>query len=165
MIHNEHLRKADETYEVRHDNCGNALHVYIKDGYAKIFGSLDDFINHIYMGEGGRFELLSRDYIEVDEQMLESIYETDAYSLNQVKNFVLSRHMTDEFIHPICWEHDYRKFCATVDIRFDSLTLIFNTYDFTYAFDILINREQMCVSVVSKQNNFQTDIKLNGQKI
>jgi hypothetical protein len=159
MIHNEHLRKADETYEVRHDNCDNAIHVYIKDGYAKIFGSLDDFINYVYGIDDSRY------YIEVNEKMLESIYETDAYSLNQVKNFIISGQMTDEFIHPICWEHEYRKFCATVDIRFDSLTLIFNTYDFTYAFDVLINREQMSVSVVSKQNNFQTHIKLNGEKI
>jgi len=156
MIHNEHLRKADETYEVRHDNCDNAIHVYIKDGYAKIFGSLDDFINYVY----GIDE--SREYLEVEEQMLESIYETDAYTLNQVKNFIVSRQASDEFIHPICWEHDYRKFCATVDIRFESISLIFNTHDFVYAFDILINKEAMTVSVVSKQNNFQSDIKLNG---
>jgi hypothetical protein len=159
MTHNEHLRKADETYEVRHDNCDNAIHVYIKDGYAKIFGSLDDFINYVYGIDG------TREYIEVDEQMLEAIYETDAYSLNQVKNFVLSRHMTDEFIHPICWEHDYRKFCATIDIRFELISLVFSTYDFTYAFDMLINREAMIVSVISKQNNYQTDIKLNGKKV
>jgi len=157
MTHNEHLRKADETYEVRHDNCDNAIHVYIKDGYAKIFASLDDFINYVY----GIDE--SREYLEVDEQTLEDIYETNAYTLQQVKNFVLSRHMTDEFIHPICWEHDYRKFCATIDIRFESISLIFNTYDFVYAFDILINKEAMSVSVVSKQNNFQSDIKLNGK--
>jgi hypothetical protein len=156
MTHNEHLRKADETYEVRHDNCGNAIQLYIKDGYAKIFGSLDDFINYVY----GIDE--SRDYIEVEEGMLEAIYETQAYTLHQVKNFILSRQATDEFIYPICWEHDYRKFCATIDIRFESISLIFNTYDFVYAFDILINKEAMSVSVVSKQNNFQSDIKLNG---
>ena len=36
MIHTEHLRKADESYEVRHDNNGNAVHAYIKDG--KVLG-------------------------------------------------------------------------------------------------------------------------------
>jgi hypothetical protein len=159
MIHNEHLRKADETYEVRHDNCDNAIHVYIKDGYAKIFGSLDDFINYIYGID------MSRYYIEVDEQMLEAIYETDAYTLNQVKNFVLSRQMTDEFIFPVCWEYDYRKFCATIDVRFDSLTLMFSTDDFTYAFDISINKELMVAIVTSKQRNYTFYIKLNGQQI
>jgi len=163
MTHNEHLRKADETYEVRHDNCGNALHVYIKDGYAKIFGSLDDFINHIYMGEGGRFELLNREYIEVEEGMLDAIYETDAYTLNQVKNFVISRQMTDDFIFPICWEHDYRKFCATIDVRFESLSLIFSTDDQTYAFDIAIKKSLMIVIVTSKQRNSEIQIELNGK--
>tara|TARA_R110000868_G_scaffold69854_4_gene205849 strand:- start:50 stop:529 length:480 start_codon:yes stop_codon:yes gene_type:complete len=159
MTHNEHLRKADETYEVRHDNCDNAIHVYIKDGYAKIFGSLDDFINYIYGIDS------KREYIEVDEHMLEAIYDTDAYTLNQVKNFVLSRQMTDEFIFPVCWEYEYRKFCATVDVRFDSLTLMFSTDDFTYAFDISINRELMVATVTSKQRNYTFYIKLNGQKI
>lgn len=159
MTHNEHLRKADELYEVRHDNCGNALHVYIKDGYAKIFGSLDDFIRYIYNDD------VYIEFIEVAEEMLESIYETQAYTLHQVKNYVISKQASDEFIYPICWEHDYRKFCATIDIRFESISLVFSTYDFTYAFDILINSEAMIVSVISKQNNYQTDIQLNGKKV
>ena len=159
MTHNEHLRKADELYEVRHDNCGNALHVYIKDGYAKIFGSLDDFIRYIYNDD------VHIDFIEVAEDMLELIYETQAYTLHQVKNFVISRQASDEFIYPICWEHDYRTFCATVDIRFDSLTLIFSTDDLTYAFDIAIKKSLMIVIVTSKQNNSETQIELNGKKV
>lgn len=159
MTHNEHLRKADELYEVRHDNCGNALHVYIKDGYAKIFGSLDDFIKYVYNDD------VYIDFIEVDEETLESIYETQAYTLHQVKNYIISKQTSDEFIYPICWDHDYRKFCATVDIRFESISLVFNTDDFMYAFDVLINREQMIVSVISKPEKYQTDIKLNGKKI
>jgi len=157
MTHNEHLRKADETYEVRHDNCDNAIHVYIKDGYAKIFGSLDDFINYVYGIDD------SREYLEVEEQMLESIYETNAYTLNQVKNFIISRQETDEFIFPICWEYEYRKFCATVDIRFDSLSLILSTGDFTYVFDIDINKELMMATVTSKQRDYTFHIKLNGK--
>ena len=157
MIHNEHLRKADETYEVRHDNCGNAIHVYIKDGYAKIFASLDDFINYIYMDK------VSYDFIEVEERMLESIYETNAYDFHKVKNFIISRQATDEFIYPICWEHDYRKFCATIDIRFDSLSLIFSTGDFTYVFDIDINKEDKTVNVASKQRNSEIQIQLDGK--
>jgi predicted RecB family endonuclease len=157
MTHNEHLRKADETYEVRHDNCGNAIHVYIKDGYAKIFGSMDDFINYIYGIDSSRY------YIEVKEGMLDAIYETDAYTLNQVKNFIISRQMTDEFIYPICWEHDYRKFCATIDVRFESLSLMFSTDDQTYAFDIAINKSLMIVIVTSKQRNSEIQIELNGK--
>ena len=45
MLHNEHLRKADELYEIRHDNNGNAIHIFIKDGEAIIFQNLDDFIS------------------------------------------------------------------------------------------------------------------------
>jgi hypothetical protein len=157
MTHNEHLRKADETYEVRHDNCGNAIQVYIKDGYAKIFGSLDDFINYVY----GIDE--TREYIEVEEGMLDAIYETQAYTLHQVKNFILSRQATDEFIYPICWEHDYRTFCATIDVRFELLSLVFSTYDYTYAFDIKINKQHMMVTVLSKQGNYEIDIELNGK--
>jgi hypothetical protein len=115
------------------------------------------------MGEGGRFELLNREYIEVEEGMLDAIYETDAYTLNQVKNFVISRQMTDDFIFPICWEHDYRKFCATIDVRFESLSLIFSTDDQTYAFDIAIKKSLMIVIVTSKQRNSEIQIELNGK--
>ena len=51
MVHNEHLRKADELYEVRHDNNGNAIHVYIKDGQAVVFPTLDDLVRRVYFGE------------------------------------------------------------------------------------------------------------------
>ena len=58
MLHNEHLRKADELYEVRHDNNGNAIHVFIKDGEAIIYPSLHDFIMRTYFGaEVERFYL------------------------------------------------------------------------------------------------------------
>jgi hypothetical protein len=94
--------------------------------------------------------------------MLDAIYETQAYTLHQVKNFILSRQATDEFIYPICWEHDYRKFCATIDVRFELLSLVFSTYDYTYAFDIKINKQHMMVTVLSKQGNYEIDIELNG---
>ena len=67
MIHNEHLRKADESYEIRHDNHGNAVHVYIKDGEAIIFPTLEDFIRRVYFGEE-----VERFY--VSEEDLESLY-------------------------------------------------------------------------------------------
>ena len=44
MVHIEHLRKADESYEIRHDNRGNAIHVYVTDSEAIVFRTLNDFI-------------------------------------------------------------------------------------------------------------------------
>lgn len=51
MLHNEHLRKADESYEIVHDNNGNAMHVYISDNNAIIFPTLHDFIKRVYFGD------------------------------------------------------------------------------------------------------------------
>lgn len=78
MIHNEHLRKADELYEIRHDNNGNAIHVYIKDGDAIIFQSLDDFIQYVYLGKN-----VSRIY--VDENKLADLYEAKDYKFSSFK--------------------------------------------------------------------------------
>jgi len=41
--------------------------------------------------------------------------------------------------------------------------LMFSTDDFTYAFDISINKELMMATVTSKQRNYIFYIKLNGQ--
>jgi hypothetical protein len=70
-IHNEHLRKADESYEVRHDNNGNAIHVFIKDGEAIIFPTLWDLIRYQYLGDSD----VDRLYVSEDE--LSEIYEDD----------------------------------------------------------------------------------------
>lgn len=67
-IHNEHLLKADELYEVVHDDKGNALHVYIKDGDAIIFDSLHDFVSHVYLAKPN----VHRYYASEDE--LETYY-------------------------------------------------------------------------------------------
>ena len=79
MLHNEHLRKADELYEVRHDNKGNAIHVYIKDGEAIVFPTLNDFIFKVYFGT----PIVERFYLA--EHQLESLYAFDDYNYYSLK--------------------------------------------------------------------------------
>lgn len=74
MLHNEHLRKADESYEIRHDNNGNAIHVYIKDGEAVIFPCLHDLIRYVYFGD------TSVDKAYTIEENLDKIYESGHYN-------------------------------------------------------------------------------------
>jgi hypothetical protein len=80
MIHAEHLRKADESYAIRHDNKGNAVHEYRKDGYYIIFPTLDDFARYVYLGD----ETAERFYIE--EQDLNELYESDVYEYHALRS-------------------------------------------------------------------------------
>lgn len=78
MLHNENLRRADESYEIRHDNSGNAVHVFIKDGTAIVYPSLWDFIKCYAHGvEVERFY--------IDEDLLERLYESDKYDYHSLK--------------------------------------------------------------------------------
>jgi hypothetical protein len=79
MLHNEHLRTADELYEIRNDDGGNALHIYIKDGNAIIYQCLDDLIQHIYFGK-------QTDRVYCSETDLEAIYKSDMYILGEIAN-------------------------------------------------------------------------------
>lgn len=78
MLHNEHLRKADESYEIRHDHNGNAIHVFITDGEAIIFPTLHDLILRVYFGEE-----VERFY--VSEADLSTLYESRSYSYYDLK--------------------------------------------------------------------------------
>jgi hypothetical protein len=80
MLHNEHLRKADELYEVRHDGDGNAIHVYIKDGEAVIFPSLNDLVKCIYFGDN------HVDRLYILESELEALYNSESYSFYDLKD-------------------------------------------------------------------------------
>ena len=80
MLHNEHLRKSDELYEVRHDNNGEAIHVIIKDGEAIIFPTLWDFIQYYHLGKGDKIE---RFYLSENE--LEQLYLSDKYGYYDLK--------------------------------------------------------------------------------
>jgi hypothetical protein len=79
MIHNEHLTKADELYEIRHDNNGNAIHVFIKDGEAIIFPTLHDLVQRIYFGKE-----VERFYLE--EESLEAMYNKNVYNYYELKS-------------------------------------------------------------------------------
>jgi hypothetical protein len=79
MLHNEHLRKADELYEIRHDNNGNAIHIFIKDGEAIIFQNLDDFIFYVYLGNSS----VERFY--VSENDLVNLYSFGVYDYYRLK--------------------------------------------------------------------------------
>lgn len=79
MLHNEHLRKADELYEIRHDNNGNAIHVFIKDGEAIVFPTLDDFIMYEYFGN----HFVERFYI--NEHELVNLYGFEDYNYYSLK--------------------------------------------------------------------------------
>lgn len=79
MVHIEHLRKADESYEIRHDNRGNAIHVYVTDSEAIVFRTLNDFIKHVYFGDPDIecYYLLEKD--------LTSLYELPEYTFDSLK--------------------------------------------------------------------------------
>ena len=78
MIHNEHLRNADELYEIRHNIKDEAIHVYIKDGNAIVFGTLNDLVQYVYFGKQvDRFYCLEED--------LEFIYENTSYDFKFLK--------------------------------------------------------------------------------
>lgn len=80
MLHNEHLTKADELYEVRHDGIGNAIHIYIKDGEAIVFPILDYFINYIYFGKPD----VERFYLS--EHELFNLYSFEVYDYYSLKS-------------------------------------------------------------------------------
>ena len=80
MLHNEHLRKGDESYEIRHDHNGNAIHVYITDGEAIIFPTLHDLILRVYFGEE-----VERFYCS--EELLSNLYESESYLYYTLKDF------------------------------------------------------------------------------
>lgn len=79
MLHNEHLRKADELYEIRHDNNGNVIHVFIKDGEAIVFPTLHDLVSRVYFGDD-----VERFYLE--EESLGAMYHESEYNYFNLKS-------------------------------------------------------------------------------
>lgn len=78
MVLSEHLRKADESYEVRFNNQGDAIHVYIKDSEAIVFALLGDLIRHVYLGEPN----VERMYFT--EEQLSEVYSSDEYCFHSI---------------------------------------------------------------------------------
>jgi len=82
MLHNEHFKKADTNYELRHDDKGNAIHVYIKDGYANIYRTLEDFIDREVLGKE------VEDYITCNmDEDLDRFYAEYGYTWEDAKLF------------------------------------------------------------------------------
>jgi hypothetical protein len=79
-LHNEHLRKADESYEVRHDNNGNAIHVYIDQyGTAYVFPTLNEFVNYVYFREPESV------HFQIKEDELELLYNYTEYNFYKLR--------------------------------------------------------------------------------
>jgi len=78
MIHTEHFRKADENYEIRHDDKGNCIHVYYKDGEAIIFPTLENLVRRIYFGE-------ENERFYMNESDLNKLYNSEKYSYFDLK--------------------------------------------------------------------------------
>lgn len=85
MLHNEHLRNGSECYEIKHDNKGNALHVYI-DQYqnAYLFTCLDDFIQYVYFGVDAWIIICKL-------KKLSKIYELETYTPNELTTAALDK--------------------------------------------------------------------------
>jgi len=80
MIHNEYLFRANQNYEIRHDNNGNAIHVFIKDTYANIYPTLESLIKREFLSEE------VEEWFCVDsEQVLSELYTTDSYDYYELK--------------------------------------------------------------------------------
>lgn len=88
MLHNEHLRKADETYEVRHDDNGNAIHIIIKDGSAVVYSELNDLIKHQYFGK-------DTERFYVAEADLDSLYNSRYYNYYILKKLWIGEEEQD----------------------------------------------------------------------
>jgi hypothetical protein len=86
MIHNEHFDKADRSYEIRHDNNGNAIHVLHKDGEAIVFQNLYDLACYHFSGDSS----IERFYLDEDE--LGELYECKKYDYYSVKEYWNKKH-------------------------------------------------------------------------
>jgi hypothetical protein len=76
MLHSEKLFEG--TYECRHDDNGNAIHVYIQNDKAYIYQSMEDLVSHRYLKYVGIIP------VEVSEDALSNIYESEKYSYDEI---------------------------------------------------------------------------------
>jgi len=81
MFYSENFSNT-ETYEVRHDNNGNCIHVFITDGDAVIYPTLQDLIGHRY-GTG-----MGVERVYLDEEDLPKLYESEFYGYSTLKKIV-----------------------------------------------------------------------------
>lgn len=95
MIHNEHLRKADELYEVWHDNNGNAIHMYIKDGEVIIFPNLLRLVEYVILGNS------STERVHMTEDKLDKIPDDIRYNYYSVRDWASKSVLEDIFVTAI----------------------------------------------------------------
>lgn len=98
MLHNEHLVKADELYEIRHDSNGNAIHVFIKDGEAIVFPTLWDFIKYEILGDAN----VERFYL--GEHELVNLYGIDEYNYHRLL-FAWNKSVNTQGFREITFSH------------------------------------------------------------
>jgi hypothetical protein len=91
MVHNEHFRRADELYEIWHDNNGQAIHMLIKDGEAIIFKDLHDFVLYNYLGT-------DVDRVYISEDALNDIPDECRYNYYKLRDYVSRSVLEDTFV-------------------------------------------------------------------
>lgn len=82
MIFNQHLAKADESIEIRHDNSGNCTVAFIKDGEVFVYQCVHDLVLDNYFGAQ-----VERTYLREDQ--LAKAYEQAPYDYHGFKKYVL----------------------------------------------------------------------------
>jgi frataxin-like iron-binding protein CyaY len=87
MLHSEHFDKADATYEIRHDNNGNVIHVHFKDGELIIFPTAYDLFQYILNGGD---QTIERFYASENEW--HELYDMPEYDYYELKAAWLKKH-------------------------------------------------------------------------
>lgn len=111
MIHNEHFRKADDLYEIWHDDKGNAIHIYIKDGEAIIFPTLYDMVMYTTTGDNS----IERTYL--NEDRLSEIPDTISYNYYAIRDWIAKGVLEDTFVTAMEGGSNYWLYINRNDIR------------------------------------------------
>jgi hypothetical protein len=98
------------------------------------------------------------EFIEVAEEMLETIYESTSYTLSEISKLLSEIKKANHFSCTITWIYDYQEFSALINTKYSSIMLLFTIDNSTYAFDVLINDKT--ATVISKQFDFNKSIEL-----
>jgi hypothetical protein len=79
MMHATRLKKAGGILEIRHNDKGDGVYVFIKRKKAKVFPSLEGLISSVYFG-------VDSEHFTCNESELFALYEGDKYKYKQLKN-------------------------------------------------------------------------------
>jgi len=78
MIHSEKMKMAGGTIEIRHNNDGDAVYVFIKRKRAKVYPSFESMISSVYFGA-------EVEHFKCTESELFSLYESNHYDYKKLK--------------------------------------------------------------------------------